>query len=133
GDATTWFYRALVLLVIACPCALVISTPVSIVSAIGNATRLGMLVKGGAALEEAGRITTVAFDKTGTLTMGRPAVTGVQTIDGVSEEDLLTLAAAVERNSEHPLARAIIARATQMDISVPEAVNFETVTSAGAT
>lgn len=132
GDGGTWFYRALVLLVIACPCALVISTPVSIVSAIGNATRLGMLVKGGASLEEAGRITTVAFDKTGTLTMGRPAVNEVQAADGISESDLMTLAAAVERNSEHPLARAITARATQMNLDVPDVTGFEALTSAGA-
>lgn len=132
GDGDTWFYRALVLLVIACPCALVISTPVSIVSAIGNATRLGVLVKGGAALEEAGRITTVAFDKTGTLTMGRPAVTSVRTIEGMSEEELVTLAAAVEQNSEHPLARAIVARATQMNIQIPAVTAFEAITSAGA-
>ena len=132
GDGETWFYRALVLLVIACPCALVISTPVSIVSAIGNATRLGMLVKGGSALEEAGRITTVAFDKTGTLTMGRPAVTGVHVVDGVNESDLISLAAAVEQNSEHPLARAIIARATQMNLDIPVVSEFEAVTSAGA-
>lgn len=132
GDGSTWFYRALVLLVIACPCALVISTPVSIVSAIGNATRLGMLVKGGAALEEAGQITSVAFDKTGTLTMGRPAVTGIHTADGLSETELITLAAAVERNSEHPLARAIIARATQMNVTIPSVTDFEAVTSAGA-
>lgn len=132
GDGSTWFYRALVLLVIACPCALVISTPVSIVSAIGNATRLGMLVKGGAALEEAGRITAVAFDKTGTLTMGRPAINGIKAADGVSERELVTLAAAVERNSEHPLARAIMARATQMNIDIPDVTDFEAVTSGGA-
>lgn len=132
GDGSTWFYRALVLLVIACPCALVISTPVSIVSAIGNATRLGMLVKGGAALEEAGRITAIAFDKTGTLTMGRPAVNGVLTAEGIDEHELMGLAAAVERNSEHPLARAITARATQMTIDVPDVADFEAVTSAGA-
>lgn len=132
GDGGTWFYRALVLLVIACPCALVISTPVSIVSAIGNATRLGMLVKGGAALEEAGRVTTVAFDKTGTLTLGRPVVTGVHTADAIDETELLTFAAAVEHNSEHPLARAITARATQMDVTIPAVSDFEAVTSAGA-
>lgn len=132
GDGDTWFYRALVLLVIACPCALVISTPVSIVSAIGNATRLGMLVKGGGALEEAGRVNTVAFDKTGTLTFGRPEVDNVQPIAGITEEQLLTLAAAVEHNSEHPLARATIARVIQMNIPVPEATGFEAVTSAGA-
>lgn len=132
GDGETWFYRALVLLVIACPCALVISTPVSIVSAIGNATRLGMLVKGGAALEEAGRITTIAFDKTGTITMGRPVVTQIHTTEGVSETELLTLAAAVEQPSEHPLARAIIARATQMNLQIPDVTDFEAVTSSGA-
>jgi Zn2+/Cd2+-exporting ATPase len=131
GDGPTWFYRALVLLVIACPCALVISTPVSIVSAIGNATRLGMLVKGGAALEEAGRITIIAFDKTGTLTLGRPAVTGIHTVDGIDETELVTLAAAVERNSEHPLARAIIARATRMNVDMQPVTDFEAVTSAG--
>lgn len=132
GDADTWFYRALVLLVIACPCALVISTPVSIVSAIGNATRLGMLVKGGAALEEAGQITAVALDKTGTLTMGRPAVNGIQTAPGINEHDMMMLAAAVEHNSEHPLARAVVARATQMNIRVPHVTGFEAITSAGA-
>lgn len=132
GDGSTWFYRALVLLVIACPCALVISTPVSIVSAIGNATRLGMLVKGGASLEEAGRITTVAFDKTGTLTMGRPAVNGIQTVEDINEHDLMILAAAVEQNSEHPLARAVIARATQMNLQIPDVTSFQAVTSAGA-
>ena len=132
GDGETWFYRALVLLVIACPCALVISTPVAIVSAIGNATRLGMLVKGGAALEEAGRITNIAFDKTGTLTMGRPAVTAVHPMGDLSKSELITLAAAVEYNSEHPLARAIVARASQMNIDVPKVSAFEAVTSAGA-
>lgn len=133
GDGDTWFYRALVLLVIACPCALVISTPVSIVSAIGNATRHGMLVKGGAALEEAGRVTAIAFDKTGTLTFGRPEVTGLVPTIGVTEADLLTLAAAVERSSEHPLAHAIVASATQRNLALPAATGFTAVTSAGAT
>lgn len=132
GDGGEWFYRALVLLVIACPCALVISTPVSIVSAIGNATRLGVLVKGGAALEETGRVTTIAFDKTGTLTLGRPAVTRVVTAPGVSESELIALAAAVEQHSEHPLARAVIAKATQMNLEVPHGHEFEAITSAGA-
>jgi Zn2+/Cd2+-exporting ATPase len=116
ASETGWLYRALTLLVIACPCALVISTPVSIVSAISAAARHGVLVKGGVHLEALARVRVVAFDKTGTLTLGRPALTGAQCIahQGQAAEpcaacdDLLALAAAVERRSEHPLAAAVV-------------------------
>ncbi len=102
-----WFYRALVLLVIACPCALVISTPVSIVAAIGNASRHGVLIKGGTYLEECSRIRAIAFDKTGTLTEGRPEVVDIATF-GCTKEEAIRIAAAIEQRSEHPLASAIM-------------------------
>ncbi|MBA3274439.1 MAG: cation-translocating P-type ATPase [Chloroflexia bacterium] len=131
-DAGTWVYRSLVLLVIACPCALVISTPVSIVSAIGAATRMGILVKGGAALEEMARVRTIAFDKTGTLTVGRPSVVAVVPFGGETEASVLARAAAVEGPSEHPLARAIVARALHDNLQVPAATAFDSLTGRGA-
>lgn len=108
GDFETWFYRALVLLVVSCPCALVISTPVAIVSAITRATRDGVLIKGGAFLELAPRVRAVAFDKTGTLTLGRPRVSNVVALDSVAAEEVLTLAARLDAHSTHPLARAVV-------------------------
>ena len=107
----TWFYRGLALLIISCPCALVISTPVSILAALANATRNGVLIKGGAFLERAAGIRAIAFDKTGTLTEGRPEVTEVVSLNGAAASDVLMLTAAVERLSEHPLARAIVEHA----------------------
>ena len=107
GGWGEWFYRALVLLVVACPCALVISTPVTIVSALAGAAKQGILIKGGLHLENAGRARVVAFDKTGTLTEGRPAVVAVVPLNGADERTVLALAAAAEARSEHPLARAI--------------------------
>ncbi|MDQ6603837.1 MAG: cadmium-translocating P-type ATPase, partial [Chloroflexota bacterium] len=104
-----WIYKALVLLVIACPCALVISTPVALVAAIGAASRRGVLFKGGLALESLAAVRAVAFDKTGTLTAGRPTVVAVHTCDSETEAEVLRVAAALERQSEHPLARAIVA------------------------
>src|SRR3990170_1685534 len=94
-----WFYRALALLIIACPCALVISPPVTVVSGIGAASQRGILVKGGAALEAAGRLKALAFDKTGTLTEGRPVLSRTVALDGYSEDGALRLAAALERRS----------------------------------
>lgn len=116
-----WLYRALELLVVACPCALVISTPVTIISAISNAARNGVLIKGGAHLEALSRVRAFAFDKTGTLTEGAPAVVQIKAVDCTEPtsgkcgpcDDLLALACAVERRSEHPLARAIVAAADQ--------------------
>lgn len=126
-----WFYRALVLLVVACPCALVISTPVSIVAAIGAATRRGVLVKGGATLEALGKVRVVAFDKTGTLTEGRPQVVAVHALDG-DADGLLKLAAIVEARSEHPLARAIVHAARQKQKSSIEATGFTAFPGLGA-
>jgi Cd2+/Zn2+-exporting ATPase len=123
-DAGGWVYRALVLLVIACPCALVISTPVSIVSAIGAATRRGILVKGGEPLEQLARVRNVAFDKTGTLTRGRPAVGAVLPFHELAEHDLLSLAAGVEAFSEHPVGQAVVAHARREGLSLPVATGF---------
>ncbi len=107
ADWYTWIYRGLSLLLIACPCALVLSTPAAIASGIASGARRGLLLKGGAALETIGRVRTVAFDKTGTLTEGRPCVTDVIPLSGEAHE-MLAFAAAVERGSSHPLARAIV-------------------------
>ncbi|KRF11480.1 ATPase P [Nocardioides sp. Soil797] len=129
GDPATWIERALVVLVAASPCALAISVPVTVVAAIGAASRIGALVKGGAALEALGRIRAVALDKTGTLTRNEPAVVDVATTTGHTREQVLDIAAALESRSEHPLARAILA-------AVPEYRNadgVEAVTGSGLT
>ena len=126
-----WFYNALVLLVIACPCALVISTPVSIVAALASSARNGVLIKGGAYVEAPGRITALALDKTGTITEGEPEVAGVFPLGGTSESDLLTVAAALEARSSHPLARAILDRAKRDSISAKAAEDTQTVPGRG--
>jgi Zn2+/Cd2+-exporting ATPase len=125
-----WFYRALALLIIACPCALVISTPVTVVSGIGAASRRGILIKGGAALEAAGRLKALAFDKTGTLTEGRPVLSRTVALDGHGEEEALLLAAALERRSEHPLAHTILSAADGREL--PQVENFRAVAGRGA-
>nr|MBA3531735.1 cadmium-translocating P-type ATPase [Ardenticatenales bacterium] len=129
---STSIHRALVLLVISCPCALVISTPVSIISALSTAARNGVLIKGGAHLEALGSVRTIAFDKTGTLTRGRPTVTDVIAFDDLSENELLTLVAAVERLSEHPLAAAIVRDADTRGLARRGATEFEALTGRGA-
>jgi len=129
----SWVYRGLALLVVSCPCALVVSTPVAIVSAIGNAARHGILIKGGIYLEEAGSLSVVAFDKTGTLTRGTPEVTDIITAPGdTGEDEVLKTAASVEKLSEHPLAKAIVNEALSRGIIDGEAAGFEAITGKGA-
>ncbi|TRY27020.1 cadmium-translocating P-type ATPase [Brevibacillus sp. LEMMJ03] len=126
-----WFYRALMMLVVSCPCALVISTPVSIVSAIGNAARSGILIKGGVHLERLGAVSVMAFDKTGTLTQGHPEVTGIIPVSALTEAEVLAIAAAVEARSEHPLAAAIVRKAKQEGVAIPESDQFVSVPGGG--
>ncbi|WP_020179898.1 heavy metal translocating P-type ATPase [Methylopila sp. M107] len=120
GDWQTWIYRGLAVLLIACPCALVISTPAAIASALAGGARRGLLIKGGAALETLGRVKAVAFDKTGTLTEGRPRVIDIVAVDGTADETL-SKAAAVERGSSHPLGLAILEEAQSRELAIPNA------------
>jgi Cd2+/Zn2+-exporting ATPase len=132
GIWADWIYRGLALLIAACPCALVISSPVSIISAIGNSAKNGVLIKGGVFLEEAGAIKAIAFDKTGTLTVGRPEVTDIVVVNGTSEKEFLAISAALEKYSEHPLAAAIVRRAERDKIAFSEAKDFSAITGKGA-
>ncbi len=132
GDVDTWLYRALALLIIACPCALVISVPVAVVSAVGGAAHRGVLIKGGEALEALGRVTTVALDKTGTLTLGSPQLASIETIDAADPDSALALAAAVERGSEHPLGQALLRAAADRRVPVPLAEAFRALPGRGA-
>lgn len=127
----TWFYRGLVLLVISCPCALVISTPVSVVSAITGATRKGILFKGGAYLERMGQISMVAFDKTGTITRGRPEVEEIIPLNSYTNEEVLKVAASAENRSEHHLARAVMTKAKELEVRALETESFEAVAGKG--
>ncbi len=120
ADWFTWIYRGLAVLLIACPCALVISTPAAIASGLASGARRGLLVKGGAALETLGKVRTVAFDKTGTLTNGHPQVTDIVVIAG-EDAEVLTKAAAVERGSSHPLGIAIVSEVERRGLDIPTA------------
>ncbi len=132
GDWGTWLYRSLVLLVIACPCALVISTPVTIVSGLASAARNGVLIKGGEYLESVGKAEVVALDKTGTLTRGKALVEQVIPINSTSESRLLELASAVEQRSEHWIAQAIVAHAQDQGIVAPPCDNYTAISGKGA-
>lgn len=125
-----WIYKGLTLLLIGCPCALVISTPAAITSGLAAAARRGALIKGGAALEQLSQVQHIAFDKTGTLTVGKPQVTGVYPQD-ISEDALLTLAAAVEQGSTHPLAQAIVREAKGRGLTIPPATAQRALVGSG--
>ena len=128
-----WFTQALTLLIISCPCALVISTPVTIFSAIGNATKKGALVKGGIFLEQMGKLKAIAFDKTKTLTKGQPIVSDIIPLNGFTESEVLACAAGLEVFSEHPIAKSIIKKAEEIGITPHIFKDFQSVTGKGLT
>jgi Cd2+/Zn2+-exporting ATPase len=132
GEWSSWFYRSLVLLVIACPCALVISTPVSIIAALTATARAGVLIKGGIYLEKPAHLGAIVFDKTGTLTYGSPSVQEIIPMDDHSEQDLLRCAAALEMHSTHPYAGAILGKAKAAGINIAPAEEFTLVQGKGA-
>jgi len=127
GDAI----RAITILIVACPCALVLGTPTAVVAAIGNAARQGILIKGGAYLEQMGRLKTLLMDKTGTLTYGKPKVVGIIGFDGLNEKEVLYWAGIAEKRSEHPLAKAIMERAEEMGLIIPHPESFENLRGKG--
>ncbi|AQS48639.1 ATPase [Thioclava nitratireducens] len=127
----TWIYRGLALLLIGCPCALVISVPAAVAAGLSTGARRGLLMKGGAVMETAAKTSLVAFDKTGTLTEGRPQITDLLPLDG-TEAELLATAAAVETGSSHPLAQAVLARAEARGIAVPQATAATAIPGRGA-
>ena len=131
GEWATWFKRGLALLVLSCPCALVISTPVSVVSGITSAAKNGVLIKGGTHLESVGTVGAIAFDKTGTLTHGELTVTDVVPAEGESRESVLSVAASLEARSEHPIAEAIVETAEAERIESSAVSGFESLTGKG--
>ncbi|MCW3008325.1 MAG: Heavy metal translocating P-type ATPase [Solirubrobacterales bacterium] len=132
GEPDSWTYRALTLLIVACPCALVISVPVAIVSAVGGLARAGVLIKGGDALEALGRVEILAIDKTGTLTLGTPQLVSTFVADGADEDDVLAAVAALERGSEHPLGQALSRAADDRELTLPAAEAFTALPGRGA-
>jgi Zn2+/Cd2+-exporting ATPase len=132
GDWNVWLYRACVLLIIACPCALVISTPVSIVAGLTALARRGVLVKGGAHLETVGGLKALAVDKTGTITEGKPKVQGVELVNAQSASDVLRIAAAIDDHSAHPLAKAVVAYAKEQKVAFDRAENYQNRSGRGA-
>jgi len=131
GAWLPWIYKGLTLLLIGCPCALVISTPAAITSGLAAAARQGALIKGGAALERLSRVNMMAFDKTGTLTAGKPQISHIQPFGVMAENNLLTIAAAVEQGSTHPLARAIVSEAERRALRLPQAAQQQTLAGSG--
>ena len=123
--------RAITILIVACPCALVLGTPTAVVAAIGNAARQGILIKGGVFLEQMGRLKILLLDKTGTLTHGRPKVVEMKTFDGMDEKEVLYWAAIAEKRSEHPLARAILEKAEEVGLNIPHPEFFESFRGRG--
>lgn len=131
GGTDVWFYRALVLLVIACPCALVLATPISVVSGLASLARQGVLVKGGKYLEALGKLKAIALDKTGTLTEGKFKVQSFRSFNGVDEAEVLRVALALERLSSHPLAKAILEYGKSFSCAPAEAKNFASIPGRG--
>ncbi|MEZ9341466.1 zinc/cadmium/mercury/lead-transporting ATPase [Vibrio cyclitrophicus] len=127
----TWVYRGLALLLIACPCALVISTPAAITSGLAAAAKRGALIKGGAALEQLGKIQTIAFDKTGTLTEGKPQVTDIQALSGWQQDAMLRVVGAIEVGSTHPLAQSLVAKVKELNVEIPESHNKKALIGSG--
>ncbi|MCH2132880.1 MAG: cadmium-translocating P-type ATPase [Phycisphaerales bacterium] len=132
ADWGTWFYRGMAFLVAASPCALAIGTPAATLCGLARSARLGVLIKAGLYLELLGKLRSIVFDKTGTLTEGRPVVSDVRTIEGIGEDELLTLAAAVESKVNHPLADAIVSAARERNIEIPDAGDVRQIAGLGA-
>lgn len=132
GEWQHWIYQGLAVLVVGCPCALVISTPVAIVTAIGNAAKQGVLIKGGVYLEELARTRAIAFDKTGTLTKGKPEVTDIKGVKNRTTDQFLRMVGTVEKNSQHPLAGAILEKVQELQILLAVPADFQSVTGKGA-